>query len=78
MRRHAEDEDSLCWTTIDLKVDAWCHIWNFRYGALRGKAEGESSEVLKDISIVDQGGGRRTVDLVLVGKTLSPEVVEDH
>jgi hypothetical protein len=27
-------------------------------------AEGECTEVLKDISIVDRGGGRRTVDLV--------------
>jgi hypothetical protein len=52
-----EDGDSLRWTTVDLKVDAWRQIWNFGYGALRRKAEGESVEVPKEISIVDRGGG---------------------
>jgi hypothetical protein len=33
----------------------------------------ESPKVLKDISIVDRGGGRRTVDPVLVRKRRSPE-----
>jgi hypothetical protein len=30
------------------------------------KAESERAKVLKEISIVDRGGGRRTIDLVLL------------
>jgi hypothetical protein len=33
---------------------------------LRRKEEDESTKVLKEISIIDRGGGRRTIDLVLV------------
>jgi hypothetical protein len=39
-------------TTIDLKVDAWPHIYNFGYRELWRRAEGERVEVPKDILIV--------------------------
>jgi hypothetical protein len=34
-------------------MDAWRQIWNYGYGALWRKAEDESVEVPKEISIVD-------------------------
>ena len=73
-----EDRDSLHWIAIDLKVDAWGQIWNSRYKALWRKEEGESAKVPKEISIVDRGGGQRTLDLFLVRKTRCPEVIEDR
>jgi hypothetical protein len=39
---------------IDMEANAWCQIWNSGYRALWRKAEGESTEVPKEISIVDQ------------------------
>jgi hypothetical protein len=51
-------------TIIDFKVHMWCQIYNSGYKELQRKEEGESVEVPKDISIVDQGGGRRTIELV--------------
>jgi hypothetical protein len=58
---------------VDLKVNAWLLIWNFKYEALHRKVEDKSVKFLKEISIVDRGGGRRTIDLVLIGKRQSPE-----
>jgi hypothetical protein len=52
-----------------MKVDMWCKILNSRYRALWMKVEDERIKVPKDISIVDQGEGQRTIVLVLVGKS---------
>jgi hypothetical protein len=60
-------------TVVDLKVDVWCQIYKFGYGELLRKEEDESTKVQKEISIVDQGEGRRTIDQVLVDKFRSTE-----
>jgi hypothetical protein len=73
-----KDGDSLHWIAVDLKVDVWCQIWNSRYDALWRKEKGESVEVSKEILIIDRGGGRRIIDLVLVGKSRSPEENQGH